>query len=174
MRFQIFKIPKCYETQSASSSAALFYCYSSDYFLRKDQLFRLRLAFSFKEKGLRHSEWYGPPQSTHLYTIFFSEESWIWFRLVSINHTEPSCFICQGVLPSTTWKAKQNGMLGRPLKVCWDLFHVCNVSRTEFPINSYTSFATFVWTGKSKEEAMTDYITKVKQLLEEAAAASTS
>ncbi|KAG2603818.1 acyl-CoA-binding domain-containing protein 1-like [Panicum virgatum] len=28
--------------------------------------------------------------------------------------------------------------------------------------------------GKSKEEAMTDYITKVKQLLEEAAAASTS
>nr|CAB3466759.1 unnamed protein product [Digitaria exilis] len=29
-------------------------------------------------------------------------------------------------------------------------------------------------TGKSKEEAMTDYITKVKQLLEEAAAASTS
>jgi diazepam-binding inhibitor (GABA receptor modulating acyl-CoA-binding protein) len=28
--------------------------------------------------------------------------------------------------------------------------------------------------AKSKEEAMTDYITKVKQLLEEAAAASTS
>jgi hypothetical protein len=27
--------------------------------------------------------------------------------------------------------------------------------------------AIFVWTGKSKEEAVTDYITKVKQLLEE-------
>ena len=51
---------------------------------------------------------------------------------------------------------------------------MCNLSRTEFPIDAYAHPATFVWTGKSKEEAMTDYITKVKQLLEEAAAASTS
>jgi diazepam-binding inhibitor (GABA receptor modulating acyl-CoA-binding protein) len=32
----------------------------------------------------------------------------------------------------------------------------------------YISF----WSGKSKEEAMSDYITKVKQLLEEAAASA--
>jgi diazepam-binding inhibitor (GABA receptor modulating acyl-CoA-binding protein) len=31
-----------------------------------------------------------------------------------------------------------------------------------------------IFAGKSKEEAMSDYITKVKQLLEEAAAAGTS
>ena len=114
MRFQIFKIPKCYETQSASSSAALFYCYSSDYFLRKDQLFRLRLAFSFKEKGLRHSEWYGPPQSTHLYTIFF-----LWRKLnlvsASINQSywtvlfylsgRPGFFDPKGKAKWDAWKA---------------------------------------------------------------------
>lgn len=78
----------------------------------------------------------------------------------------------QAVLACSTWETEQSGMHGRLLKVC-DL-------TTAFRL---TSFHLVVWetqlialhasmTGKSTDEAMNDYITKVKQLLEEAAASA--
>jgi hypothetical protein len=63
-------------------------------------------------------------------------------------------------------------MHGRLLKV-----HILNLSDTYFVSNqNFLSTIALFWlklfalfTGKSKDEAMSDYITKVKHLLEEAA-----
>ena len=57
------------------------------------------------------------------------------------------------------WKAVEGIGLKFMVVGCWFIFFDTTVSF-------------FFFSGKSKEEAMSDYITKVKQLLEEAAASA--
>lgn len=98
--------------------------------------------------------------------VFRGKPRFIWFMFVYDFQAVPVC---------STWRTEPNGMHGRLLKVKVNVNHLRDspkantISISDFLDNlTHTHKQNLFLTGKSKDEAMGDYITKVKQLMEQA------